>query len=146
MAYERFLDKTKIPGEDAVLTALGSAKALWLDIHTYIQEHYDFTPDTVFFTKQCGWSARYRKGKKTLCYLFPETGAFSALIVLGKAEAARADGMKDRLNEAVQRVLETTEQLHDGRWLWIRATEASDVRSLKVLLSAKRRQNAPGIS
>ena len=88
MAYERFLDKSQIPNEDIILAALGQTEALWLDIHEYIRQNYDFIPELIYFTKKYGWSVRYRKGKKTLCYLFPESGAFSILIVLGKEEAA----------------------------------------------------------
>jgi len=137
MPYERFLDKSKIPDEAAVASALGPAKALWAETHAYIQAHYDHTLEARYFTKQSGWSFRYRKGKKTLCYLFPEAGAFTVLIVLGGAEAERAEGMKDRLSDAVRHAVETTEQLHDGRWIWFRVTEAGDVRSLQALLAAK---------
>ncbi len=139
MAYERFLNKNQMPGEAEILLALGPAKPLWLAIHAYIGQRYDFTAEPVFFTKTCGWSTRYRKGKKTLCYLFPENEAFSILMVMGKEEALRADGLKDQLNEAVRNVFETTEQLHDGRWMWIRATEMSDVQSIQLLLAAKRK-------
>jgi len=137
MPYERFLDKSRIPDEDALSSALGPAKALWADTHAYIQSHYDISSETIYITKQYGWWFRYRRGKKTLCYLFPEAGAFTVLIVLGSAEAERAESMRDRLNDAVRRVMETTEQLHDGRWMWFRVTDASDALSFQALLAAK---------
>ena len=139
MVYKRFLDKSTRPGEDEILRALGLAAPIWLDICKYIRSHYAEVPEMIFFTKNYGWSVRYRKSKKTLCYLFPERNAFSVLIVLGSKEAVRAEDMAHKMNEAVRRVLEDTEQLHDGRWLWIRVTEASDCASLKVLLSAKKK-------
>jgi hypothetical protein len=143
MAYERLLNKTLVPGEDDILRALGSACWLWQEICAYIGAHYSCLPKTVFFTKTCGWSLRYQKGKRTLCYLFPEHGAFSMLIILGREEVGRAEVMKEQMNDAVRRVLETTEQLHDGRWLWLRATQPSDVRSFEVLLAAKSKPKEP---
>jgi hypothetical protein len=137
MAYERFLDKAQIPSENAILTALGLTKVLWLDIHEYIRQNYHFVPELVYFTKNYGWSVRCRKGKKTLCYLFPESGAFSILIVLGKEEAERVDLIKDQLNDTQKQIFENTEQLHDGRWMWIRVREINDVISFKLLLAAK---------
>lgn len=137
MAYERFLDKSQIPSEDVILTTLGQTKVLWLDIQEYIRKNYDFIPELIFFTKEYGWSVRYRKGKKMLCCLFPESGAFSILIVLGKEEAERVDLTKNRLNDAVKQVFENTEQFHDGRWMWIRVIEIGDILSFKLLLTAK---------
>lgn len=139
MIYERFLDKFKKPSETIILTTLGPTKDLWLDIHRYVQQNYDFVPETIYFTKNYGWSVRYRKGKKTLCYFFPESGAFSILIVLGKKEAEQVDSAKDSLNDAVKQVFENTEQFHDGRWMWIRVTDISDIVSLKFLLAVKKK-------
>jgi hypothetical protein len=139
MAYERFLDKNHPPSENEIAVALGAAKELWLDIHNYIERNYDFDPELTFFTKKYGWSIRYRRSKKTLCYLFPEKDAFSALIVLGRKEAERIDVEKDRLNETVRSIFENTEQFHDGRWMWIRIKEISDIASIKLLLAAKKK-------
>ncbi|MBN1776647.1 MAG: DUF3788 domain-containing protein [Clostridiales bacterium] len=137
MAYERFLDKSQAPSDAAIERASGSAREFWLDIRRYLRAQYDFQPETVFFTKQCGWSLRYRRGKKTLCTLFPEYGAFTVLIILGKEEIGRSEKIREELSEAVRRVFDTTEQLHDGRWLWVRVTDGGGVRSVKALLAAK---------
>jgi hypothetical protein len=139
MIYERFLDKSKKPSDNIILAALGPTKELWLEIHEYIQQNYDFVPESIYFTKNYGWSVRYRKGKKTLCYFFPESGAFSILIVLGKKEAEKVDLAKDYLNNAVKQVFENTAQFHDGRWMWIRVTDISDIISLKLLLAVKKK-------
>ena len=47
--------------------------------------------------------------------------------------------MKDQLNENIKMIFDNTEQLHDGRWLWIRILSESDLDSLKVLMSAKQK-------
>ncbi len=139
MANERFLDKHYPPSDNDISTALGSSEELWLDINKYIEKCYDFSPELIFFTKDYGWSVRYRKGKKTLCYLFPERESFSVLIVLGSKEAEQIDSIKESLSNTVKRVFEETEQFHDGRWMWIRVKEVSDILSIKLLLAAKKK-------
>jgi hypothetical protein len=93
----------------------------------------------VFFTKKRGWTIRYRKSGKTLGYFFPEDNAFSVLLVLGDKESEKVDSIKNRLEARIKSVFENTEQLHDGRWLWIRVLTKSDVESVKLLLQAKRK-------
>jgi len=67
MAYERFLNKNHPPSESDISIALGPSEDFWLDIHKYIENNYNFSPELIFFTKNYGWSLRYRKGKKTFC-------------------------------------------------------------------------------
>lgn len=138
MSYERMLDKAHRPTEEEILNTIEQT-APWLGLRRYIEENYDFAPELAFFAKKYGWTVRYRKSGKTLCSLFPEKGAFSALIVLGKKEAEQALSMVDEFGPNVRKVLTSTEQLHDGRWLWIRVLSAGDADDVKRLLNAKRR-------
>lgn len=139
MDYERLLDKAHQPTEAEILETIGQTAA-WLDLRQYIETRYgDWTPELKFFAKRYGWTIRYRKSGKTLCYLFPERGAFSVLIVLGKKEAEKALAMAEEFGPDARAVLEDTEQLHDGRWLWIRVLDTDDAEDVKRLLRAKRR-------
>lgn len=138
MSYERLLDKGHRPSEEEILNTIDQTAA-WLDLRQYIEENYDFASELAFFAKKYGWTVRYRKSGKTLCSLFPENGAFSALVVLGKKEAEKALAMLDEFGPEVRTVLENTEQLHDGRWLWIRVLSVGDADDVKRLLRLKRR-------
>ena len=139
MLYQRLLNKEEKPSREEIVKTIGKNSSLWLELHNYIEDNYDFTPELVFFTKKHGWSLRYRKRGKTLCYFFPEKGAFSVLLVLGKKESEKVDLIKNKLNTNVKSVFENTEQLHDGRWLWIRALTKKDIKSIITLLEAKRK-------
>ena len=139
MPFERLLNKGKKPNKEEIEKTIGERLSHWLEIHQYINENYDFTQELVFFTKKYGWAVRYRRQGRTMAYFFPEQGAFSVLLILGKKEAEVANLFKAKLNKEVQTVFDNTEQLHDGRWLWIRILTKSDVDSLKLLLSAKRK-------
>ena len=45
----------------------------------------------------------------------------------------------NQFNAAVRKLLGDADQLHDGRWLWIRVLEKSDIMSIKELLKLKRK-------
>jgi len=75
----------------------------------------------------------------TLCSLFPEKGGFSVLLVLGRKDSEKALSMRDELSTRMNTILRSTEQLHDGRWLWIRVLVMNDVDDVKKLLQTKRK-------
>ncbi|MHA2398556.1 MAG: DUF3788 domain-containing protein [Promethearchaeota archaeon] len=137
MLYDRFLDKGKTPKIEEIKKNIGDKLSLWLELREYLDNRYDFTNEFIFFTKKYGWSYRYKRKQRTMLYLFPEKGAFSILIVLGKKESEEVNEIRDQLNEQIRSTFDKTEQLHDGRWLWIRILSKSDLDSLKILLSAK---------
>ena len=135
------LDEHNEPSEQDILSAIGAGE-LWLDLKEYISQSYDFVPELVFYGKKYGWTIRYRKGGKTLISLFPEVGAFTALVVLGKKEGEKVAEILDELSSATRDLIGSAKQLHDGKWLWIRVLEPSHVEDVKRLLAAKRKPNA----
>ena len=139
MSHERMLEKDTEPTEEQMQGWIGRKARLWSDLQIYLADHYDHIPELDFGGKKYGWSIRYRKSGKTLVTLYPESGAFTALVVLGKKEVEKTEGFLDKLSKRVREIYLENEQLHDGRWLWIRPSSKVDVESIKLLLSAKRR-------
>jgi hypothetical protein len=139
MLYERLLDKSCTPTNKDILNTIGDKSDLWLSIHQFIEDNYNFNKELAFFSKNYGWTVRYRKSKKTLISCFPEKGAFSVLLVLGQAEADKVNQMRKKLNENFLSIFDETEQLHDGRWLWIRILSRDDLESLIKIITIKRK-------
>ena len=138
--FRRMTDKTREPTAEEMLSFMGErAKEAWLEIRRFIEDRYDLVPETIFYGTRYGWTIRYRKGGKTLCSLFPEKGGFTVLIVLGKKESKKALSIRDELSPKICVLLGDTEQLHDGRWLWIRLLRTSDTDDVKKLLGIKRK-------
>ena len=138
--FRRMSDKAHEPTEKEILDFIGEpAKEAWVEIRRFIEDRYGLVSDTVFYGAKYGWTVRYRKGGKTLCSLFPEKGAFTVLIVLGSKESEIASSLREELGPKVQKLIGDTQQLHDGRWLWIRLLTTSDVDDVMKLLQVKRK-------
>ena len=132
------LDEYHEPNEEEIITTIGRGQ-LWQDLRNYIDQSYDFSPEMVFYGKKYGWTIRYRKGGKTLISLFPEYGAFTALIVLGKKEIEKVMGVFKKISPSTRALYENSKYLHDGKWLWIRVHKPSHVEDVKRLLLVKRK-------
>ncbi len=137
MSYERMLAKDNQPTDKEIFKTIGNTTH-WLELRQYLESSYGLAPDLVNYGKH-GWTIRYRKSGKTLCSLFPEKGAFTVLVVLGKKEAEKALSIMDQFNAAVRKLLDDADQRNDGRWLWIRVQKQSDIISIKELLELKRK-------
>ena len=131
------LDEDHEPSEKEILAAIGVGD-LWLDLKQYLEQRYDFLPEVVFYGKKYGWTVRYRKSGKTLCSLIPEYGAFIVLIVLGRREAEKAAEIFDELSPMTQKLIGSTKELNDGKWLWIRVQKPAHIEDVKRLLVTKR--------
>lgn len=139
MQLQRMTNKDKKPTNKEMLKTVGKKSPLLNELKDYIEKHYEFIPEIVFYGEKFGWTLRYRRSGKTLCSFFPEEGSFTILVVFGKKEVEKTQLIIYKLNKAVKKVFKETKQLHDGRWLWIKVRTASDVESIKVLLGVKRR-------
>lgn len=138
--FRRITDKKHKPTEQEILGYIGErAKEAWLEVRQFIEDRYDLVPETIFYGTKYGWTIRYRKSGRTLCSLFPEKGGFTVLIVLGKKESEKALLLRSELSSKIRKLFEDTEQLHDGRWLWIRLLTTSDTHDVKKLLQLKRK-------
>ena len=61
------------------------------------------------------------------------------LIVLGKKEVEKATATLGDFNKNTRHIILNTEQLHDGRWLWIRIHKLEETDDIKKLIQIKRR-------
>jgi len=138
--FTRMMDKARKPTEEDMMSFVGErAEAAWTELRQFIEDNYDFLPETAFYGAKHGWAIRYRRSGRTLCSLFPEKGGFSVLIVLGRKDSEMALSMRDGLSTRMNAILRSTEQLHDGRWLWIEMLTASDTDDIKMLMLVKRK-------
>ena len=97
--YIRMMNKTEKPSSKKIMGYIGDQLGTkWLELEKYLKTHYDLQQETIYYGDKYGWTVRYRKSGKTLCSLFPEKGAFTILITLGKKESEQILVMKKTLS------------------------------------------------
>jgi hypothetical protein len=134
------LDKEHKPTDREISDYLGrKAGEAWADIVSFLNAHYDFSPELDYGGTQYGWSIRYRRSGKSLCTLYPERGAFTILIVLGRKEVEQFEEHIDEFTAESVDLFKSARQFHDGRWLWIRILDESDTEDVRRLLTMKRK-------
>ena len=140
MSFERMVDKEHKPTAKDIADYLGrDAAEAWQDITAFLEDNYDFVPETVFGGKKYGWGIRYRRSGRSLCTLHPEKGAFTMLIVLGGKETGQALADLASFSPGVASVISGTKQYHDGCWLWLRVLNRGDTADIKRLLQIKKK-------
>ena len=140
MSSERMLDKEKKPERSDIASFIGQeALEAWDEIVDFIENNYNFTPETVYGGKKYGWEIRYRRSGKSLCTLYPEKGAFTVQIVLGMKESGQATERLHEFSPEIADLITNTDQLHDGRWLWIRVPGKDTADDTKRLIQIKKK-------
>ncbi|MBE0695381.1 MAG: DUF3788 family protein [Anaerolineaceae bacterium] len=139
MPSERMLDKTHMPAENEVVAFIGQpAGEYWSALEQFVCETYDLRPEWKFEGARSGWTLYCRKSGRALLNLSPDSEGFTALVVLGAKEAAKALAEVERFGPNVRERLETAQVFHDGRWLWIRVQDSRDVEDIQHLLLIKK--------
>ncbi len=84
---------------------------------------------------------KYRRGGKTLCALYAKKNAICLLVTFGKAEREKFESRRESFSGYVRETYDSTQTLHDGKWLWIELHDSSANGELLELLHIKRRPN-----
>ena len=66
-----------------------------------------------------GWNVKYRKAGRTLCTVYPETGSFTALVVVGSHEKPLVEAALSQLSPDLQAIYAKTREGNGQRWLMI---------------------------
>ena len=138
MTMGYFTDSRHQPSPEEVRLALGSRTPLWERLTQYIETRYQIAGEwSAWGPAKHGWGLRYRRKGRALVALYPQKEMLVAQVVLGKAQAERALGLK--LGERASKMLREAPQLRDGRWLSIPVLTEADAGDVEQLLLVKMR-------
>jgi hypothetical protein len=140
MANERFLDRDEQPEMEEIRKRIGrEVLPVWDDVAEYLEKEFPrYEPELIFYSQQHGWGFRYRQEAQQLVILFPERGAFSALITLSPEEDEQALEKINYFNNKFREELNRPSPLPQGRWLWVRIEDHTDFVGFQLLLDAKK--------
>lgn len=136
----RMIDKEPEPSEEDLLYHMCmEAQIAWKEIRFFVEDHYNFEPNIVYWGKKIGWGIKYQRSGRTLVSFYPEKDCFATLLTLGKKEVEVFESIRKEINPAFVNVFDNTKQLHDGRWIWLRVYTIKDTSDIKRLITIKKK-------
>lgn len=91
--------------------------------------------------KRWDLECKYRRGGKTLCALYAAPGRMGFMVIFGKDEREKVEGIRGELSESVRRAYDNARTYRDGKWVMFEPTDGSEFGDYLRLLALKRRPN-----
>ncbi len=133
------LDRTTEPGTEDIKRYVGDAGARWSTLTEYIEKEYSSKPQAAYSVcaGKPGWNIKYKKGGKALCTLYPESGSFTALVVLSAADMELFDVVKKDYTPYTLKLYDDCRPFNNTKWLMIRVSGYDILEDVKKLLRLK---------
>lgn len=133
--YERLLDKSKQPSIEDLEIYCGENKDNFIALNNYLSENF-FTIQEVRFPygNNYGWCITHRKGKKLICDVFAEAGAFTVMLRLSDQQF---ESVYSRLLEYSKKYIDNCYPCGNGGWIHYQVTNSDYLEDIKILLETK---------
>lgn len=94
---------------------------LWEDFCQYMKNTYKVIPKFEFSkcSLEYGWNAKFKKGSKSLCTIYPREKYFCVMVVIGQKEKERFENILPSLSADIQKIYKETKEVNGQRWLMI---------------------------
>jgi len=139
MEWVNLYTADKQPTEAEITEYIGSQ--LWNDLNDFLRENYEVEPKITYSTcsGQPGWNVKYQKAGRALCTLYPMSGFFIALVVIGTKEEMEAEPVLLTCDESIQKMYKEAMPLMGSRWLMIHVTNEKILDDVKLLIQLRRK-------
>jgi hypothetical protein len=138
--YERMLNKEIAPSLTDIYGVIGSSEiSLFEEFDQFLRCSYDIVSEIRFpFGDHYGWGIKYSHRTKHLCYVFPENGAFTVTIQIGKSELAKLYGKLPSFLPKTKELWENRYPCGAGGWLHYRVLDIQEIADIKELIRIKK--------
>lgn len=118
---------------------------LWVELNCHLQNVYQAKPELSYSkcSMQKGWNVKYRKGGRALCTLYPMSGFFLALVVIGEKERAAAELLMPSMSRYTRELFQRTAAFMGGKWLMLEVTSPDRLDDVSRLIALRMPQNRP---
>jgi hypothetical protein len=132
-----FIGRARVPTEADVTAVLGrKSHALWTLLSTEVKRDLGINREEwKSYSKKAGWSLRLGRKTRNLVYLVPETGKFSAALVLGQKAVMAA--REARLPSCVRDAIANAKRYPEGSAVRIAVRNRRDVEAVETLARIK---------
>lgn len=133
--FERLLDKASKPSMSEMTLYCGKAGAEFSSLCRYLTEKYETTSEIRFpYGKNYGWSVTHRLGKKLVCDIFPEDGAFTVMLRLTDWQFKSAF---PSLSGYAREYVDNRYPCGEGGWIHFRVSTPEHCKDIEKLLDEK---------
>jgi len=105
MAVSIFEDKSVVPDDDLVASALAGSYPLWVDLQKFVKDNYpNVAAEWKFYGKSSGWVCKLLSKKKNLLFFIPKDGCFRLRFGISEkvAPSIESADIPDIIKEAVR--------------------------------------------
>jgi len=136
MAFSVLDDKSKRPDDGMLAEVLGDCKGLWDTILAHLAQEYPGAQNEWSFAgTKYGWSLRPKYKKRTILYLTPHEGFFTAGFALGERAVAAAE--ESALPTPILDAIHNAPKYAEGRGVRIEVKRPADLEAIKTLVQIK---------
>lgn len=136
MALSAFDDKSRSPRPAELKKTLGRTSGLWDKLKDHLGSEYQpLSEKWTFAGQKWGWSLQLKQKKRTILYMTPREGFFSAGFALGE-RAVKAAHESD-LSDSVLALIDSARKYAEGRGVRIEVKTKKDLEDTKKLAAIK---------
>lgn len=139
--FSRLLNPDIIPTKESITKYIEIKKAInaWTKLIQFMDMKYNLDCKIIYNGKKYGWAIQYKKSKKTIVTFYPERKAFTVLLTFGADDLRKIDDNKMNFSAKTLDIINNTEKLHDGKWIWIRQDVFDFTDDIISLIKIKRK-------
>ena len=133
---------TKKPTEAAIKKALGTSAGAWQELLAHLEKEFGLSEqEWKGASPKYGWSLRLKSGTRTIIYLSPGEGCFTASLALGdKAiQVLKQSPLPPQVREAIG----TARRYAEGTGVRLVVKKTCDLEGIRELVAAKLNRNVP---
>lgn len=139
--HSRMYNSKIVPTEDDMEKFIGESHCidLWKSFISYIDNKYTLDKHIKYGGKNYGWDLQYKQSKRTIVSIHPERKAFTILFTFGKKELEELETKSAEISKSTYNLIQNTKQYHDGKWIWLRVLNKTELDDAFVLLNIKKK-------
>lgn len=133
--YDRMLDKRFPPGIEDMIAYCGASSNLFKELNEYLVKELETQTIIRFpYGNHYGWGIKHSKGRRHICDIFPEDGAFSVMLRLNNEQFKE---VYDGLSFYTKQYIDNKYPCGDGGWIHYRVICRCHLDDIRKLLSRK---------
>jgi uncharacterized protein DUF3788 len=137
MLPNAFVGKRKEPADSELTAALGSARILWDQLLDELATRLDLkTHEWNSYSPKAGWSLKIKRGDRTILYMSPCSGSFTASFALG--DKAIQAAQQHKLPSRVLKIIREAKRYAEGTAVRFEGVTARDIPAITTIAAAKR--------